>query len=248
MICPRCKKEDLQNREMCPDCGAPVRPIPVPPNGKIRFGEYDWFVLDKKDDKMLIITEKVIGKRAYHHCECEITWETCDMRKFLNTEFYNSFTSEDRKRIVEVTNENPDNPWYSGKGGNSTVDRVFLLSIDEVLKYFGDSGQIKTRYMYPSPVGDWCKDEFLPWIDDEYNVNRRAVNDDGVVDFYKLRSPGFDNRRVAHIMGFCGDGYDQGCIAVSGNCEFSDGHFYFDCDGGLTKPDGIRPALWLKLR
>lgn len=246
MICPNCKKDDPQGREMCPDCGAPVKPIPVPPCGKIRFGEYDWYVLDKQDGKALILTEKVIEKRAYHSQECEITWETCDMRKYLNGEFYDSFNEADRARIIETVNENNDNPWYSTNGGNPTNDRIFLLSIEEVIKYFGDSGQIRTRYMYPSPWGDWCKDEFLPWIDDQYNINRRAVNDDNVVDFYKLRSPGCNERCATHIMGFCGDGFDQGCIAVSGNCEMKDGHFLFDGDGGLTNPDGVRPALWLR--
>ena len=80
MICPRCKKEDQRNMEMCPDCGAPIKPIPVPPGGKIRFGAYDWYVLDKKDDRKLNITEKVIERRPYHHEECELTWETSDMR------------------------------------------------------------------------------------------------------------------------------------------------------------------------
>jgi hypothetical protein len=66
MICPNCKKEDPQGREMCPACGAPIKPIPVPAGGKIRFGGYDWFMLDKQDGKILIITEKVIEKRPYH--------------------------------------------------------------------------------------------------------------------------------------------------------------------------------------
>lgn len=244
MKCLNCNKEDPAGREMCPYCGAPIKPIPIPNGGKIKFGKYDWFMLEKREDKMLIITEKVIEKRSYHNQECEITWETCDMRKYLNGEFYNSLNEADCARIIETVNENPDNPWYGTSGGNSTTDRIFLLSIDEVLKYFGDSGQIKTRYMYPNC--DWCKDEFLPWIDDEYNINRRAVNDEGIVDFYKLRSPGCNERCASHIMGFCGDGFDQGCIAVSGNCDFSDGHFSFYGDGGLTRPDGVRPSLWLK--
>lgn len=83
MICPKCKKSDPQNREMCPDCGAPVKPIPEPPGGKIRFGGYDWYVLEKQDGKTLIITEKVIAKRSYHDRECGITWETCGLRDYL---------------------------------------------------------------------------------------------------------------------------------------------------------------------
>ena len=249
MKCPKCKKEDPQGREMCPDCGAPVKPLPVPPGGKMRFGGHDWYILDRQDGKMLAITEKVIEKRPYHHEECEITWETCDMRKYLNGEFYNSFCEADQARIAEVTNENPDNPWYGTSGGNPTRDKIFLLSIDEILKYFGDSGQIKTRYMYPSPWGDWCKDEFLPWIDDQYNLNRRAVDDDGVCCHYWLRSPGCNDYFNTNIMGFCGDGFDQGGINIAGNLSMDDsGHFLLAGTGAdaLNNPGGVRPALWLK--
>ena len=141
MKCPKCRKES-SGREMCPDCGAPLRPIPVPPGGKIRFGGYDWYVLDKQKGKILILTEKVIEKRAYHSKECAITWETCDMRKYLNGDFYQSFSESDRLRIAETKVVTKDNPWY-GTSGNPTTDKVFLLSIDEVIKYFGDSGQKK---------------------------------------------------------------------------------------------------------
>ena len=37
MTCPNCKKEAPPNREMCPGCGYPVRPIPVPPGGPARY-------------------------------------------------------------------------------------------------------------------------------------------------------------------------------------------------------------------
>lgn len=252
MICPKCKKDDPQNREMCPDCGYPVKPIPVPSGGKIRFGNYDWFVLDKQDGKTLIITEKVIEKRAYHSEETAITWETCELRKYLNNEFFNSFNEAERERIIEVANENPDNPWYGTHGGNPTLDKIFLLSIDEVVRYFGDSGQIKTRYMYPNC--DWCKDEFLPWIDDQYNVNRRAVDDEGIVRFWRLRSPGGNNKYVATITGFCADGFDQGGIDIGGCVEMINGHFVFDGLGNLSgcllngnNLNGVRPALWLKI-
>lgn len=253
MICPKCKKDDPQNREMCPDCGYPVKPIPIPPGGKIQFGGYDWFVLDKQDGKSLIITEKVIEKRPYHHEETEVTWETCDMRKYLNGDFHDSFSEADRARIIEVTNVNPDNPWYGTSGGNQTNDRIFLLSIDEVIKYFGDSGQIKTRYMYPNC--DWCKDEFLPWLDDQYNLNRRAIDDDdNIVWHWRLRSPGANSGRVATVMGFCKDGFDQGGIDISGCSDLVDGHFQFDGAGALLSTpehfqndiNGVRPALWLK--
>jgi len=254
MICQYCNTKVPPNREICPnnDCYRPIKTIPVPPGGKARFGGYDWYVLEKLEGKILILTEKVIEKRVYHRREGEITWETCDMRKYLNGEFYNSFGTSDRKRIIEVVNENTHNPWYGTHGGNPTIDKIFLLSIDEVLKYFGDSGSLKNRY----PVADdedyskWCKDEYLPWIDDQYSINRRAVDDAGMVVGWSLRSPGANGRLVASVSGNCGDEFDHGVLGVAGGGgDMVDGHFIFDTVDVLhvTKNiNGVRPALWLR--
>jgi hypothetical protein len=117
----------------------------------IPFGEYDWRVLDVREDMALIITEDIVEKRAYHYeftyvewyeSPAEATWETCDLRKYLNGEFLDKL---DSSRIVPITNTNPDNPWYGTNGGNPTADKIFLLSLDEVVGYFGDSGDLKNR-------------------------------------------------------------------------------------------------------
>ena len=251
MNCQYCNTEIPCGRTICPnnDCYKPLKPLPIPPGGKIQFGGYKWYVLEKQDGKMLILTEKIIKKRIYHRNESEITWEICDMRKYLNGEFYNSFNEFDRSRIIEAANENSDNPWYGTSGGNSTTDRIFLLSIEEVVKYFGDSGQLKNRHIN---LGcDWCKDEFFPWIDDQYNINRRAVDDSGMVVGWRLRSPGANGRLVAFVMGNCGDEFEHGGINVSGGGgDLSpDGHFIFDSSDILDvmkSTNGIRPALWLR--
>ena len=134
--------------------------------GKILFGGYGWLVLDKQDGKILIIAEKVIEKRPYHNEETAVTWETSDIRKYLNGEFYDSFSDADRVRIVNAANENPDNPWDGTEGGNATTDKVFLLSVDEVVKYFGDSGQLKAKPTGPKGES-W-------WFDDQYSADRSA--------------------------------------------------------------------------
>lgn len=249
MFCPRCRKENPADKEMCVHCGAPIRPIPVPPGGRLHFGPFDWFILDRQPGRMLLLTEKVIETRAYHHEECPVTWETCDLRRYLNGEFLNRFSEAERARILKTSVVTPDNPWYAAPGGNPTVDRVFLLSIEEVLQYFGDSGQIKTRFMYPGCT--WCLDEYLPWLDDQYNVNRRAVDDSGVVRFWRLRSPGGNPRSAAVVGGFVGDGFDHGEISIGNADLLIDGHFSQDGCGWLSKEDplhtmnGVRPALWI---
>ena len=250
MNCQYCNVEIPDGREICPnnDCYRPVKPIPVPPNGKVQFGGYDWYVLEKQDDKMLVLAEKVIEQRVYHSGESEITWEICDMRNYLNGEFYSSFNTPDRERIIETINVNANNPWYGTKGGNPTTDKIFLLSIDETIKYFGDSGQLKTKNINLGCT--WCKDDFFPWIDDKYNLNRRAVRDSGMVVSWRLRSPGANSRLVAFVMGNCGDEFDHGGLNVSGGGrDMVDGHFIFDKSDLLDVTgggNGIRPALWLR--
>ena len=109
----------------------------------ISFGNYRWLVLDVKDTKALIITECIIDHRSYHNAYEEITWADCALRNYLNNEYYNNFSDVEKDKICTVTNKNLDNQWYGVKGGVDTNDKVFLLSIEElVCKYFGDSSEL----------------------------------------------------------------------------------------------------------
>lgn len=106
----------------------------------IAFGKYNWKVLDIKDNTALITTEYVIFNMQYNNVLEDITWENSSIRKYLNNEFYNSFSENDKEKVIEVTNLNLDNPQYKTRGGNSTIDKVFLLSIDEYNKYYNYMG------------------------------------------------------------------------------------------------------------
>lgn len=57
---------------------------------KLTFGEYEWRILDIKEDKNLILKEEVIDLPDYHNKSVDITWKDCDLRRFLNSEFYDS--------------------------------------------------------------------------------------------------------------------------------------------------------------
>ena len=96
-----------------------------------------WRVLDVKEGKALLLTEKLIDRVAYNDHEKNVTWEKCTLREWLNSEFIGrAFNDDERARILETTNYNFDNPKYGTEGGEATVDRVFILSIDEANKYF----------------------------------------------------------------------------------------------------------------
>jgi hypothetical protein len=74
---------------------------------KIHFGKYDWHILDIQDDRALIITKDIIEQRAYHVAYIDITWDQCELRKYLNGEFYDRFTESEKSKIIPVKNESP---------------------------------------------------------------------------------------------------------------------------------------------
>jgi len=172
--------------------------ISIPKIGDIiPFGSYNWRVLDVQNNKALILTENIIEKREYHKEWEWITWETCTLRKYLNGDFLQKFTSEQRKRIEETLIINSNNPWSGTKGGSDTKDKIFLLSIEEIVKYFGDSGQLKNKNLNNGY-----------YINDQYNSNRITKFGNEAV-YWWLRSIGQMGIGAAFV-------YDSGAVHVSG--------------------------------
>jgi predicted small secreted protein len=116
-----------------PAAPAPAQPqAPVNPYASLQageavyFGGYYWMVLEVKDGKALILSSEILTKLPYHpERNVDITWEKCDLRATLNGPFFNSFSAEDRARIVETKIVNNDNPRYGTPGGRDTNDKIF---------------------------------------------------------------------------------------------------------------------------
>jgi hypothetical protein len=153
-----------------------------------RFGNIDWSVLDvdRQKGKALLISNKIIEKRPYNVEYANITWESCTLRKYLNGEFLNKLGAAE-SAIAETRNSNPNNPWYGTAGGNTTTDKVFLLSLDELVKYFGDSGDLANKrrkdYKGNSDLNGY-------YVHDRYNNARIANYGSEGACWWWLRSPG----------------------------------------------------------
>jgi hypothetical protein len=204
----------------------PPRSLPSPlsvnrvtKDSVIKFGAYDWRVLDVQSGRALIISKEILEEKPYNEKFEDTTREQCTLRKYLNNEFYNKFNSSEKAKIAETTLPNNDNPWFGTKGGNNTKDRIFLLSLEEVVKYFGDSGQLKNR-----PSDDaW-------YIDDQYN-SARIAKLNGSARWWWLRSPGDFSYGAAFVT-------SDGIVHVGGHPIHSSG------GGGA----GVRPALFMNLK
>jgi hypothetical protein len=218
---------------------------------KTKFGPYNWLVLERKGNTALLITENVLQSLRYDMRKG--TWEKCEIRKYLNGEFLETFSEADRARIIEVTNENADNPWFKptkdkemfyegGTGGKPTKDKVFLLSLDEVCRYFGDSTAKLGKCAYqqaaegkfvpvdPASKKPPLKDGVELWAISDGNDKNRIAIDPAKPKFKEshwwLRSPGNQNGCAANID-------NEGKVWVGGH--------------GKSSNYRLRPALWIKM-
>jgi len=189
------------------------------PGSLVRYGLYDWRVLDVAGGKALLLSDRVLEKRRYHESLSNITWAESSLRRYLNGEFFNAFTRGEAELISETKLHNQPNPWFGTGGGAMTGDRIFILCIDEVLKYFGDSGTLSDKNR---------QNKFL--VDDRYNNARKSLDAQGVSSWWWVRSPGEDRDFAACVCA-------TGMLSVSGSIVNISGG-----NGG-----GVRPAFWLKL-
>ena len=151
-------------------------------NGKEAIG---WRVLAKTSDKMLVVSEHGLDSHRYHDWNESVDWEDCTVRTWLNGSFYDSaFNSREKSYILTTSNSD-----------TSTRDKIFLLSIGEVERYFsGKSDRIcyATRYAL---------------YQDAYANNKTGAS------WWLLRTEGKDSK---HVMSVNSDGkidYDGGKVA-----------------------------------
>lgn len=156
----------------CPVCGEKTEGIfckidgtQKPGAGKIKagdivgFGSYpqmesgndntviEWLVLEVQNDRALLISKYGLDAKPYNTKNKGVTWETCTLRNWLNTEFMNkAFSPSEQQAILKTAVDNSkkqgDSNWKT-TGGNNTQDFIYLLSIAEAKKYFGAESYIE---------------------------------------------------------------------------------------------------------
>ena len=203
-----------------------------------------WRVLDKSDGKILVIAENLIETKAFNEDTNadnvnDVTWENSSLRKFLNEDFINNNFSEDEvKKIVTTSNPNSSsnqvlsNYWRFDKApysdmssqnhadGNTTEDKVFLLSVDEVLKYFPNENE----------TGD---------DKSEYPFNIIKTSDDRTAYVTKAATQGYfdyETGEGAWITRTLSDPNNR-VVYITGKGQFF--NFY------TNAPMFIRPAMWI---
>ena len=178
----------------------------------LTFGEYEqdndtsngkedieWLVLAKEGNRLLLISDKALDCQQYNESWEDVTWETCSLRKWMNNTFLNEAFSTEEQKMIQSTNVSADeNPEYDTDPGKATTDQVFLLSINEVNKYFASDEErmcVPTAYAIANGA----------YTSDSYTKGGAATC------WWWLRSPGRSQSRAAGV------GRGGGVLGIGGN-------------------------------
>ncbi|MBE6636009.1 MAG: TIR domain-containing protein [Ruminococcaceae bacterium] len=130
-----------------------VKQINVSVGATLTFGSYqqnggkqpiEWIVLAKNGSSALMISKYLLDCKPYNTTRIDTTWETSSLRSWLNGDFMReAFTAAEQGRILTTKVSTPNNTAHGTVGGNSTNDKIYLLSIEEARQYFASNDDRK---------------------------------------------------------------------------------------------------------
>ena len=211
----------------------------------IVFGKYynyndkkinlEWIVLDKNEDMALLLTKDVINCKCFDDTKIKTTYNNSSIRKWLNEEFYNEvFSDSEKMNIIEIKNINID---LQGNRGEDSIDKAFLLSLDEVEKYFGKLDNIDENNSYEYIVHNNRAQAFptqyakeIDNMGEKLFYSKAEDKDYGGACEWWLRTMNSDKKSTAIV--YC-NGYAEG---------LEKNHLI------NYKNRGVRPAIWVKYK
>ena len=105
--------------------------------------EIEWLVLDVDGNKALVISKYGLEPRPYNkereltNSYKRVTWSTCELRTWLNEDFFQAAFSPEHQALIPLSEVKADkNPRADVDPGRDTKDRIFILSASEADRYF----------------------------------------------------------------------------------------------------------------
>ena len=205
----------------------------------------EWIVLkkDEENHKALLFSKYILDMHGFSDSHEEVSWETSEIRKWLNNDFYNTaFSNIERKSIVETELKNDYDFGEGFRKDDATYDKVFLLSAKELVEYFSAEKELEyviyfgknvtaketeysknSRFGYPNIMPNRSKTYGVKGEDEEESEIKYewAIGNNS----YWLRDPipkGYIAASVIYAYGKLGFGYYSPELSA-----------------------GLRPAIWV---
>lgn len=133
----------------------------------------EWIILYREGDYLLMMADKILECKQYNKTWTATNWEQSSVRLYLNSEFLNGFTNEEKSMLL------------TGMNGVEigVEDKVFLFNAEEAGKYCGEhicSGVTEQG----TALGVWTDDAGNAWwwLRDCMNDSAQLVRNDGSVE------------------------------------------------------------------
>lgn len=107
----------------------------------------EWIVLQRNDDRVLVISRYALIYDSY--CESigdEANWKDSKIRLVLNSDFLNTSFRKDENKLIPTVNTKYEKYEYGELQESYTNDKVFILSAEEVKKYFSSDKERQAEY------------------------------------------------------------------------------------------------------
>ena len=202
-----------------------------------KYEPIKWRILNSNGKQALLLSDIALDTKQHDTDMKEITWESSNIRSWLNgysastnnshinytsRNFINSAFSSVQSQLIQSTKiTTNNNPLYGTSGGNTTSDKLFLLSASEI---YGT----KTAQSYGFANSNDTSDEARQCKCSTYAHALGVIYaEKGSTAYWWLRSPGYYNDTTNYVD-------DTG---------------YIDIEGIEVQSEslGVRPALYLNL-
>ena len=156
----------------------------------------EWLVLDRDGDKALLLSKYALDYQSfmpfYEPVTEPYTWESCSLRRWLNSTFLNAaFDGSERQRLLTTTVITSPGSLHRENGPVTTEDRVFLLSNTEVYAYFANEAATAAEYSaYALSANPWAGNSTAP----------------GAADWWLRTTDGSDHPDGVYAGGRVGEG------------------------------------------
>ncbi|MDO4936136.1 MAG: DUF6273 domain-containing protein [Phascolarctobacterium sp.] len=109
----------------------------------VKFGKNSrhgiaWKIYEVQGSKRLLISEDEIGETEIEWRNNVSSWETSSLRQWLNNNFFVVAFNKSEKKLIKLTNLEKN---VNGEYNYDVSDLLFLLSVEEVEKYFKNDSQ-----------------------------------------------------------------------------------------------------------
>ena len=102
------------------------------------LGNLAWKVVKEYDDAYLLQTVMIVDCEPFHETLCEIAWDDCSLRSYMNETFTAlAFTETEAAGLSACTNVGVGNPTYNlQKDGGTVTDTCFILGLEQVYERY----------------------------------------------------------------------------------------------------------------